>query len=34
MFTAGMILILAVKGEMNRGLFLGMLMIAIALDLA
>lgn len=33
MFTALWIAALAVKGEMNRGLFLGVLMVTIALDL-
>jgi hypothetical protein len=33
MFTALWITALAVKGSMNRGLFLGGMMIAIAMDL-
>lgn len=33
MFTACWIGLLAVKGEMDRGLFLGVLMITLAVDL-
>lgn len=33
MFTAAWIVVLAFKGEMNRGLFLGGMMLAIAADL-